>query len=374
VIALDWTAWAGIGMATRGSIPTVMAAAGVEMLPPETGIPWIRRELTASGFRGEVVVAGALGQLAAEYHPRGGLADGGLTAAAGPMTGEVTASVHSGLIVRTTLDPAGLPFLNDHRIDGTPVLPGVMGIEAFVEAARILVPDRPVVAIEQVDFLAPVKFHRDEPRPLTVQVLVRPDGADLVADCTLSAERVLPGSDTPQRTVHFTGSVRFAAHPPAPRTEPVPAPSGSVLSPAEVYRLYFHGPAYRVVGSAWRDGPTAVGRFAPDLPAHNDPAVGPVVSGPRLVELCFQTAGLWEAGRYGRLALPRHVGRVLLLAEPVESTDLVAVVHPAGEGFDAAVLDGAGRVVLRLEDYRTVPLPAPLPDDVRDPIRSTMDD
>ena len=32
-IALDWTAWGGIGMATRGSIPTMMAAAGIDMLP-----------------------------------------------------------------------------------------------------------------------------------------------------------------------------------------------------------------------------------------------------------------------------------------------------------------------------------------------------
>ena len=58
-IALDWTAWGGLGMATRGSIPKVMAMAGIEMLPPEAGIAWIRRELTAGPFSGEVVVGGA---------------------------------------------------------------------------------------------------------------------------------------------------------------------------------------------------------------------------------------------------------------------------------------------------------------------------
>ena len=57
-IALDWTAWGGIGMATRGSIPKIMEAAGIDMLPPEAGIAWIGRELTAGPFRGEVVVAG----------------------------------------------------------------------------------------------------------------------------------------------------------------------------------------------------------------------------------------------------------------------------------------------------------------------------
>ncbi|MFZ2016785.1 MAG: SDR family NAD(P)-dependent oxidoreductase, partial [Nocardioides sp.] len=55
-IAIDWTAWGGIGMATRGSIPKVMEMAGVEMLPPAAGVAWIRRELIGHGFRGEVVV------------------------------------------------------------------------------------------------------------------------------------------------------------------------------------------------------------------------------------------------------------------------------------------------------------------------------
>ncbi len=51
-IALDWTAWGGIGMATRGSIPKIMEAAGVQMLPPQAGIAWIRREAHQRRSRG----------------------------------------------------------------------------------------------------------------------------------------------------------------------------------------------------------------------------------------------------------------------------------------------------------------------------------
>src|SRR5579859_4286722 len=53
-IAIDWTAWGGIGMATRGSIPKVMEMAGIDMLPPEAGVPLIRRELISGGTRGEI--------------------------------------------------------------------------------------------------------------------------------------------------------------------------------------------------------------------------------------------------------------------------------------------------------------------------------
>ena len=72
-IAIDWTAWAGIGMASRGSIPKMMEMAGIDMLPPEIGVPIVRRELTAAGAGGEVLVAGALGVLLEERHPTGGL-------------------------------------------------------------------------------------------------------------------------------------------------------------------------------------------------------------------------------------------------------------------------------------------------------------
>jgi hypothetical protein len=95
-----------------------------------------------------------------------------------------------------------------------------MGIEAFAETARLLAPDHHVVGIEQVAFDAPLKFYRDEPRTITVQALLRPDGDDLVADAQLSAERMLPGQAEPQRTVHFTGRVRLARDPlPAERED-----------------------------------------------------------------------------------------------------------------------------------------------------------
>ena len=72
-IAIDWTAWGGIGMAARGSIPKMMELAGIDMLPPEAGIPLIRRELTMGGTRGEVVIGQRLGILVNEWDSTGGL-------------------------------------------------------------------------------------------------------------------------------------------------------------------------------------------------------------------------------------------------------------------------------------------------------------
>jgi hypothetical protein len=355
-----------------------MEMAGIEMLPPEAGVAWIRRELTSSADSGEVVVAGRLGVLAEELHPTGGLDPAAFgEVEAGPMVGTVQAAgVHSGLVVRTELDPARQPFLDHHRIDGTAVLPGVMGTEAFAEVAGLLAPGYRVAAVEDVDFLAPLKFYRDEPRTLTIGAVVRRDGPDLLADCRLQGERLLPGSDAPQVTTHFTGRVRLTRAAREAEHDDTPLKEAERTVPAaDVYKVYFHGPAYQVVDRAWRFDGGCIGRFAADLPPNHVPETAPTVIGPRLVELCFQAAGLWQAGREGVLGLPLHVDAVRVLGDPATASgSLYAVVQPRGEQYDCAVVDERGTVLVRLEGYRTVALPGGLADDARAPVAAALAD
>jgi NAD(P)-dependent dehydrogenase (short-subunit alcohol dehydrogenase family) len=374
-IAIDWTAWGGLGMATRGSIPKVMAMAGIEMLAPEAGIPWIGRELTAGSFSGEVVVGGELGALTTEHDVTGGLDPSAIdTSSAGPMIGAITGmGVYSGLSTDTTLDPAKQPFLHDHRIDGTPVLPGVMGIEAFAALAGLAVPGMRVAGVEQVDFIAPLKFYRDEPRTLTVTAVIRPDGTDLVADCALRASRMLAGETAPRVTSHFTGRVRLSSV--TAEQERAEAP-GSRATPAvsrdDIYHVFFHGPAYQVVDEAWHRGAVAVARLAPHMPADHTPETGDMTTEPRLTEACFQTAGLWEIGHAGQMALPAHVDLVSMPHRPVPEAELFAIARHADGGFDCEVLDREGDVVLRVNGYRTVGLDSPLPADLRQPFLDAM--
>ncbi len=377
-LALDWTAWGGIGMATRGSIPKIMEMAGVQMLPPEAGVAWIRRELVSGDFSGEVIVAGTLGAMATEYHESGGA--GALEGTFGPMIGEVTASVHDGIVNRVTLDPAQQPFLNDHRIDGTPVLPGVMGMESFAEVAALLAPvGYRVGALEDVDFAAPVKFFRDEPRTLTIAMVTSPDpsgNGDLLARATLSAERTLPGSETPTRTVHFTGTVRLTSAPPVAESTQLRATPQETLGAPLIYTFYFHGPAYQVVEAAWRDGDGSTARLTDPLPDNHAPATAPLTNAPRLVELCFQAAGLWEAGRDQRLALPMRVERVSVLRDPGSSEGLLRAhaVRREDGAFDCVVVDEGGDVLVHLDGYHTVALPGGLPDRVAQALAATFAD
>jgi len=248
-----------------------------------------------------------------------------------------------------------------------------MGMEAFAEAARLLAPDRHVLAVEDAGFSAPLKFYRDEPRTITVQVVVTPVGDDLLARAQLIAERKLAGQDRPQRTVHFTGTVRLGRKAPASeKAEPAGQADGAVMTAEQVYAFYFHGPAYRVVSSAWRSGEQSVALLAEPLPDNHHPAALPLATAPRLVELCFQCAGLWQAGTEDRLALPLRVGSARVLRDPSRASGaLHAVARQTAPGcFDCRVVDARGNVIVRLDGYATIPLPTTIPEAVAGPLRA----
>ncbi len=378
-IAIDWTAWGDIGMATRGSIPKMMELAGIDMLSPAAGIPWIRRELVAGASRGEVVVGQRLGVLTEEIDQDDGLDRSALAAlTTGPMVGVVvTMGVWRPLTVKTLLDPTVQGFLDHHRIDGTAVLPGAMGVEAFAELALIACPGAKVNAVEEVAFLAPFKFYRDQPREIILEATLSPgDSDDVVADCRLLGTRVLPNQSEPQVTTHFTGRVRVvpAAIPAGPAMAgivPVAA-NGAVVGCDAIYQVYFHGPTYQVLERSWRQGESQVGLMAENLPPNHRPGGQPLASAPRLLELCFQTAGVWELGTSGRLALPQHVTLVAATgSEQDVSGRAYAVVTPRADGasFDAEVVDDAARVHLRMTGYRTVILPVPVGDGLLRPLQ-----
>jgi hypothetical protein len=290
------------------------------------------------------------------------------------MFGKIaSAELQKGITIVTTLDPVIQPFLHDHQIDGTPVLPGVMGVEAFAEAALGLLPGWQVAAIEDVNFLAPFKFYRNQPRALSVEAIIHPerdnnwraDGLTLQADCRLSGSRLLPNQAEPQVTTHFTARVRLTKRTPQAVTMPaLGLPDqhrvGHIIRAADIYRLYFHGPAYQVVERAWWDGQRMVGLMAKGLPANHLPSELPTIMAPRLIELCFQTAGLWEMSVQGSMGLPQHIDRVSpsvpLLNPEAADTRFYAVVTPdPGRGsFDAEVVDARGNRYLLLSGYRTV--------------------
>lgn len=230
-----------------------------------------------------------------------------------------------------TLDPRE-PFLADHRPNGRPLLGTVASLEIMASALD-LVPQR----IEAVDIVTPVIFSTDA--PLAVRVLREAD------------EYVL-ASDTPRHI-----ACRFPDG--APDGQPrrfAEFPGPRAVETAEIYRLFFHGPAFRVVAAAeWRDG-VLLARMNTGLPPwHRDGKA--TLTAPQLLEFALQSAGLLALAERPTMEIPRYIARIEHY--PPAGEELFARAEYGADGIDIDLFDQDGFVHLRVTGYRTTALPYP---------------
>jgi NAD(P)-dependent dehydrogenase (short-subunit alcohol dehydrogenase family)/uncharacterized ubiquitin-like protein YukD len=386
-IALDWGPWGEVGMASRGSIPELMQRAGIEMMPPGEAAPMVYRELVCAPA-GEAVLCGALGTMERTLPADGGLdlekANAALTSGhpIHIMLSRVTGmDINDGVILETDLDPSTEPFLRDHAMDGTPLLPGVMGIEGFSVAARHIASvlgsaaySFRVERLEDIRFLTPFKFYRSQPRRVTWKAQAVNEGGGLVAYVTLESAVSRMGRPA-EKVRHFSGKVYLTSAGVKATQATVQPPAwdeATAVHARDIYKLYFHGPVFQVLEGVYRRNGSVVGKLRADQPPIT--ASGqPLVSTPVLVELCLQTAGLWEAGKTGLLALPHSIGRLTIYKTRTNGLPIYAEVHPGqdkdGLRFDARVVDAKGRVYLDLDNYRTSPLPYAVKPELLDPFK-----
>jgi hypothetical protein len=308
-------------------------------------------------------------------------------------------NLDEGIILETELDPQVEPFLKDHAMDGTPILPGVMGIEGFSIAARhvasVLASKKKkfiVTHLEDIQFLVPFKFYHGKPRRITWKALVVREAGGLIARVTLESTVARP-NQTHERMIHFSGRVYLQPQE-KPEVEAVVKPpqwnGGYTLQAEDIYRLYFHGPTFQVLEGVQRADDHLLGK----LQTNRSPITTfdqSSSSVPILVELCLQTAGIWEIGKTGIMALPQSIQSLTLYSQKTPPTPplggagggsgvpiFAEVVPVAGEdgrmAFDARVVDANGHLYLELNNYRTSPLPYSIEQDLLRPFQALVDE
>lgn len=120
-------------------------------------------------------------------------------------------------------------------------------------------------------------------------------------------------------------------------------------------------------------GKSLIGRLAQPLPALFRTAEARALTAPRLLELCFQTAGVVEIGSTRKLGLPSSIEQILIHQGADDSAPRAAQVELAtgnGDGlkFNATVRDDSGAILLEMRGYRTSALPSTMPEDIWAPL------
>jgi enediyne polyketide synthase len=235
---VDWPAWSGPGLGQRDSLAGALAASGATAIPVTEGARLLLKTLGTPGMPGRVAVHGRVGVPAPP------------AIAAGAATNPEAAKLWRGrflenvrvyypgveLVCDARLTLRTDPYLSDHRIDGIPVLPAAMALEAMAEVVAALA-GRPMRRLTAVAMNAPVVLPAGSE---DAHALIRV--AALVTGGTVTA--VLRCADSGFATDHFRATFHSAdtarATPRSlaarmPELDEVPADDSGIIDGTELY-------------------------------------------------------------------------------------------------------------------------------------------
>lgn len=228
---VEWSVWTGAGMAERLGSVAALAQQGVTPIPMQEGVRWLAELVRCDELPPTVVVTGRFGE------PR----TVELDARPLPLRRflEQPRIYYPGveLVVDVRLMRGSDPYLDDHVLDGSALLPAVLGLEAMASVAQALSGATTRSTISDVRFERPVTVPREGSRLIRLAALRRRDGG---VDVALRSE------ETGFQADHFRAT--FLSGEPAQRGDAAPIPEGSVgLEPSKhLYgRLLFHGPRFQ---------------------------------------------------------------------------------------------------------------------------------
>jgi len=398
-VAIGWTGWRDVGMATRGSIEAVFEAAGIETLPVDVGVQIFVDEALRGGKR-RVIACGSLGLMDRfdSFREAPLMLPGEMAAIMAdpsrfPFIDKVLAFEEEQMVMtQSTLSVADHPFLSDHAIDGVPYHPGVMAMEMFAENALLLCPDSCLAGFEGVKFGLPVKVMKGTMRVRVEAKVERTDGDLTWVKCRLvsdlsNSEGVVFGErehhEALARLVKKSDDLSGFL-----QSEIIELPSVGTPPPGRlehhasfIYLRYFHGPRFqshggvlRGVGDASQPGVDGIALMRHQLPAtdqfaHERNGEDVLLEAlPMLIEAGFQNAGLVAMESEGFSSLPVGIEWSTMLRVPEQDEELrlrsirMAVEDAGVTVHDVLVVGSDDAPVLALKGLRLKAM-APVPED-----------
>ena len=400
-VAIGWTGWQDVGMATRGSIEAVFAAAGIETLNVDTGVEIFVDEALAGGKR-RVLGCGSLGLMDRFDSFRepplrlpGEMAAVIADPARFPLIDKVlTFDEDKSIVTETTLSTELHPFLLDHAIDDVPYHPGVMALEMFAENSLLLMPSACMAGFENVHFGLPVKLLKDEMKVRVEAVYDSKDGDVHWIKCRLISDLMNSKGEVFGEREHHSALVRLVE-----KSEDLSAflqrevqlmpqlgvPSFDELSlmPSFIYQRYFHGPRFqshggiiRGIGDLESPGADGIALMRNQLPITEQFAIESngdqilLEALPMLIEAAFQNAGFVAMETEGFSSLPVGIEWTTVLRVPerneiLRMRSLKVGVEDAGVTIhDVVIIGDDDAPVLALKGLRLKSM-APVPEEQR---------
>jgi len=371
ITVLNWGPWLG----TRHGAGMVsdetrrkFEAKGVHLVEPAGGALVCRDEiLHGPSDDVEIVIGQALWEtreieqsaiLPGDIETSAPMASSPLLAGAAPRPGQ-----RGGRTIERTLSIENDFYLDQHRIDGVPVLPAAFALELAAEATAAIWPQWCVAEVTELRLLKGLRLDDDKPRAIEINVLGSEHGD---ASGFNASVEIRPLGEKGQP--NYRASLRLTdalpeSQVPAQLIKPGPAP----LTARQAYReVMFHGPCLQVVHRLLGlDASGIVADVVGTTPHTLVRDAGPLdrwLFDPALVDAAAQLACMWSRVSSDAMALPNRFGPVRRFAGAGPARKLVMRIEPNAAPssqvcVQVLVLDEAGRLVFAIDELECTASP-----------------
>ncbi|MBN2800990.1 MAG: SDR family NAD(P)-dependent oxidoreductase, partial [Deltaproteobacteria bacterium] len=239
------------------------------------------------------------------------------------------------VVSRKRLSLSREPWLRDHVMEGTALLPTSIGIELCLAAAHHLVPDLPWSGLRDLEAALPVPIPNEGDTELLMEAELEGPGA---VRCSLWAQSM--GSSAHME--HMSVTLLFGAGAPI-----APLPSAffppEEITASQIYRPLCFGPIFQTITRT--DGVSADGLLCA---AEVEPAgiEEGLLALPLTQEAAFQSASLHRLVTRGELGRVDHLDAMTVLGACAPGVELTLTVRVEGDRYDMDV-DGPNGPILR---------------------------
>ncbi|MHA1419191.1 MAG: SDR family NAD(P)-dependent oxidoreductase [Candidatus Heimdallarchaeaceae archaeon] len=340
-LACDWTAWGNVGMATRGSIMSILESQGIYPIPLNKGTT-LFGDLFFSGTQPEVVVSCGLGPFEESNRT-----SSKIEISSFPMIQNLSYedSFFKGNKTISTLTDL---YLTDHQIQNVPFFPGVMGIEMFAEMYNLSTAKTATV-FKDIEFKSAVKLQNIESKDVYVKYNVVSETLQLNSLFISKAD-----SSRRREIEHFVTSIETDAKKKrSKKTKHIITDSRiELLSKDDIYSVFFHGPSFQVLEKLVElSDKKAIAKVnLPGLKLFSDKKKKTLVE-PLIIEATLQTAGLYDFIINKSISLPSTIKKLEFFSsnKPEYIVSEFISKDDTHSYFNLEAIDKDGKIILRLD-------------------------
>jgi malonyl CoA-acyl carrier protein transacylase/NAD(P)-dependent dehydrogenase (short-subunit alcohol dehydrogenase family) len=366
VMAINWGPWDAPGMVPK-ALHRQFQERGIELITIAAGREFFARELREGAHDDVEIIAGA-GPWGPASLPADTPSGEQLQGFSPFLIAEPKMQVDGSVTLEHSFDLDSHHYLEDHRIDGVPVLPAAAAVEWMAQFVEVGWPDWKVHRIADLKVLR--GFRLDQGR--CKRVLFRARASSHTSTDWLRVTVEL--ADPQTSALYYKGVAELVFELPEPKsTEIGELKAGKSLSPEEAYRDYlFHGRRFQLVSAICAVEELGVdAEVVPSRPnewlngSGRDSAESPSQASfrwlfdPGLIDTAPQLAIIWSRLLRGTTPLPSRFGEVTRygMLRPEEKLQLRIRMKPSPSDasllYDAFFVDGTGHIRLAMRDVES---------------------